>query len=289
MPSVPQEEGAAPQAVRRRVVLMTPAVALAVLLAGALGMRIYSEQSEWESLSTAIGDYRRLPLPDGSMLELNTASELRFRLSGKLREIELAAGEARFRVTHDAGRPFVVSAGNTVIRAVGTEFTVRIQETGKVDVIVAEGVVAVTHRVRDGVIRELLHGRQAPPLQGGAAVEERHRVTDDGGQFTVVEMTRRQIDAHDAWRNNMLLFEDVPLREIVAEFNRYNRTRLEIDDPSIVDVPIGGRYSPRDVEGFLENLGTVMSVRVAVGTLPTGQEVLRLYGGHSEADRMKSQ
>jgi transmembrane sensor len=278
MRSVPREEGVASQAVGWRAALVRPATALALLFALGLGVHTYSEKSGWQAVSSGIGEYRRLQLVDGSTLELNTASEARFRLSEKLRELELTAGEARFRVAHDVDRPFVVSAGDTVARAVGTEFTVRIRATGKVDVVVAEGVVAVTHRVREGVIHQLLHGRHAPPLEGGAAVEQHHIVTDEGGRLAVVEMTRHQIDARDAWRTNMLVFEDMPLREIIEEFNRYNRRQLEIEDPSIVDVPLGGRYSPRDVDGFLEHLATVMPVRVTHGTSPAGEDVLRLYG-----------
>jgi transmembrane sensor len=280
MLGVPREEAAAPRAVRWRVVLIALAIALAVLLASGLGVRMYSERSGWESASTAIGDYRRLPLADGSTLELNTASEVRYRLSEKVRELNLAAGEARFRVAHDVARPFVVSAGETVIRAVGTEFTVRIRDDRKVDVVVAEGVVAVSHPVHDGVMRELLYGQRVVLLQGGTAVERHHRVTDDGGRFEVVEMTRREIEAHDAWRNNLLVFEDMPLRDIVADFNRYNRRKLEIADAAIGNVRLGGKYRPRDVEGFLRNLGTVMKVRVAEKD-EGGNGVLRLYDARS--------
>ena len=278
MLDMPREEGTAPRAVRWRVMLVALGIALTVFLAAGLGVRMYSERSGWESVSTAIGDYRRLPLSDGSTLELNTASEVHYRLSEKVRELALTAGEARFRVAHDAERPFVVFAGDTVVRAVGTEFTVRIRETGKVDVVVAEGVVAVIHRARDGVVRELLYGRRAAPLAGGTLVEERASVTDDRGRLSVVEMTRREIEAHDAWRNNMLVFEQMPLREIAAEFNRYNRRKLEIADEITGSVPIGGRYKTSDVDGFVYRLGTVMKIRVVEMRAGDGSgAVLRIY------------
>ena len=276
MLGVPREEGAAPGAVRWRVMLVALVGALALLLASGLGVRMYSERSGWKSVSAAIGDYRRLPLSDGSTLELNTASEIRYRLSEKVRELDLAAGEARFRVAHDVARPFVVSAGDTVIRAVGTEFTVRIRDDGRVEVVVAGGVVAVSHRVRDGVVREFLYGRRAPPLVGGTAVEAHHRVTDDRGHFALTEMTRPEIDAHDAWRNNMLVFDEMPLRDIIAEFNRYNRRKLEIADAALGNVRLGGMYRPRDVEVFLRNLGTVIAIRAAE-KVEGGSDVLRIY------------
>jgi transmembrane sensor len=226
-------------------------------------------------VSTAIGDYRRLPLSDGSTLELNTATEVRYRLSERVRLLDLTTGEARFRVAHDPSRPFVVFAADTVVRAVGTEFTVRIRDNGKVDVVVAEGVVAVSHREREGVVRELLY-RLKVPLAGGTPVPEKKMVTDDRGRFYVAEMTRAKIEARDAWRSNLLVFEDMPLSQIVDEFNRYNRQKLEIAGSALGTRRMGGRYQPRDVERFLQNLSMVVSIRVAAEEGKSGP-VRRIY------------
>ena len=277
MLGVPQEEGTVPRVVRWRAIWVTSAAALAVLLVTGLGVRIYSERSGWESVSTAIGNYRRLPLADGSTLEWNTASEVRYRLTEQIRELDLAAGEARFRVAHDTRRPFVVSAGDTVVRAVGTEFTVRIRERRNVDVVVAEGVVAVTRRVRDGRVRELLFGQQVPPLEGGTAVEEHHMLTDEGGRLGIAGMIQRDIEAHDAWRTNLLIFDEMPLQQVAAEFNRYNRRKIEIDNETIGRVPISGRYKTSDIDGFLARLGTMMAIRV-VDEEEAGARVLRVQG-----------
>jgi transmembrane sensor len=272
MDALPREKESAPRAGRWRLALVVTLGVLAVVVAAGVSLRLYSERSGWQSVSTAIGDYRRLPLSDGSTLELNTATEVRYRLSEQVRLLDLTTGEARFRVAHDPQRPFVVLAADTVVRAVGTEFTVRIHENGKVDVLVADGVVAVSHRVRAGAFRQLLYGREVP-VQGGTPVPEKRMVTDNGGRFAIVETTRARIEAHDAWRNNMLIFEEAPLSEIVDEFNRYNRRKLEIADPRLRGVSLGGRYQPRDVEGFLQNLGAVVKIRAV-----EGETALRIYG-----------
>ena len=275
---LPREKDAAPSARRWRTPLRVLLLAMpAVILAAGLILRMYSERSGWQSTSTAIGDYRRLPLSDGSTLELNTATEVRYRLSEQVRLLDLKTGEARFRVAHDPQRPFIVFAADTVIRAVGTEFTVRIRDHGTVDVVVAEGVVAVSHPVRESAIHELLYGRNVP-LVGGTPVPEKTMFTDDSGRFAAVEMTRAKVEAHDAWRNNMLIFDETPLREIVEEFNRYNRRKLEIVDAAMGNVSIGGRYRPRDVEGFLQNLGAVVKIRVVeTGRADRDGVALRVY------------
>lgn len=276
MIALPREGNAAPRASRWRKALILVS-ALAAFGAASLLLRVYSERAGWSSKSTAMGGYERLPLPDGSMLELNTGSKVSYRLSERLRELELAAGEARFRVARHGERPFVVFARDTVIRAVGTEFTVRIRDDGKVEVVVAEGVVAVSRRPRQSVLSRLLHGRVVP-LEGGTAVPEKRVATDDGARLSVVEVTRARVEAHDAWRNDMLIFEDTPLREIVNELNRYDRRKLEIADPAIRDVRLGGKYQPREVEGFLQNLDAVMQISVVEERSESGDGVvLRIY------------
>src|SRR5262245_33947215 len=197
MVAQPREEDSAPRAGRWRAGVIVLVSLLAVGLAASIFLRMYSERSEWSSVSTAIGDYRRLPLSDGSTLELNTATEVRYRLSEHVRLLDLTTGEARFRVAHDPARPFVVFAADTVIRAVGTEFTVRIHDDRKVDVVVADGVVAVSHRVRESAVRELLYGIKVP-LAGGMAIPEKRILTDDGGRFSVAATTRAKIEARDA-------------------------------------------------------------------------------------------
>ena len=60
--------------------------------------------------------------------------------------MRLLRGEGRFQVAHDATRPFIVSAADADVRAVGTAFTVRLRESAQVDVLVSEGDRG--HRVR---------------------------------------------------------------------------------------------------------------------------------------------
>lgn len=96
---------------------------LGLLLATALIAQVYLAGRE----TTAHGEIRRMTLEDGSTIVLNTSSVVNVRYTQHERRILLREGEASFDVTHDAARPFIVQARDVAVRAVGTNFSVRLR------------------------------------------------------------------------------------------------------------------------------------------------------------------
>src|SRR6266849_644012 len=117
--------------------------AAAVLAAVAIGAVWLQQGSELQTLATAVGQQRNVTLADGSIVTLNTNTILETDLRWHAREIYLRKGEAHFQVAHDRSRPFLVHAGDAVVRAVGTAFEVRVLSDQHVDVVVDEGRVEV--------------------------------------------------------------------------------------------------------------------------------------------------
>jgi len=96
--------------------------AAAVLLI-CVGLALFIRQTPQE-FRTALGEQRSVLLADGSRATLNTASTIEVILQKGRREVRLVQGEALFEVAHDATRPFVVRAGNALLKDVGTQFNV---------------------------------------------------------------------------------------------------------------------------------------------------------------------
>ncbi len=78
-----------------------------------------------QSYSTPIAGRALSVLPDGSKVELGAGSRITTRYSDTIRGVTVDSGEAFFSVKKDAQRPFVVTAGNLRVIAVGTAFNVR--------------------------------------------------------------------------------------------------------------------------------------------------------------------
>jgi transmembrane sensor len=202
---------------------------------------------------TSKGGFQTIVLGDHSTIELNTDTEVRVAMSTALRQVKLVRGEASFDVAHDMARPFVVVAGETAVRAVGTRFDVR-RVDGSIEVMVSEGRVAI--------------GASAALVKAGMAVPP-SMPTVSAGQRAVaggVEVKMQPISAEVtarklAWQGHRLAFEAEPLAQVVAEFNRYNDRELVIDDPRIASLKIGGYFRPTNLDAFVKVLESNFGVR----------------------------
>jgi transmembrane sensor len=238
---------------------------------------------------THVGEQRDVILTDGSRITLNTNTSLTVRYSKARRYIELQRGEALFSVKHDTRLPFDVSAGETLTRALGTQFNVDLRNSN-VTVSVLEGAVQVTAANNlsaapvgssNSTAADAQPGMAiiAPALSKGEAVEVRpqeHRVVTE-------KADSRRIDA---WRTRRLEFSDTPLVEAVAEFNRYSSTRVVIGTPELESVRVSGAFGIGDADGFLFSMKEALHVR----TLDSPGEVTLVRGSlPSQSYRTESQ
>jgi transmembrane sensor len=202
-----------------------------------------------ERIETARGEIRRLPLQDGSVATIDTSSELRIKLSAETRQIALQHGQAWFQVAKDRSRPFVVDAGIAQVRAVGTAFSVH-REGGLVQVAVTEGRVAVWAKDASGTMSILDAGEYATFRSGEAS--------------PVTGSAPAAIERSLAWRSGEISLENETLGNAVAQFNRYNRVRLVVEDEALARERLVGLFKLDDPALFAETLATSLDLSVQV-------------------------
>lgn len=221
------------------------AAAAALVACAWLGFRAAPPSAPTDRYATRIGEVLRLPLQDGSAVTLNSDSALRVRFDGARRQIDLLRGEALFDVAKDPRRPFVVSAGEARVVAVGTSFAVQRGADESLQVLVREGVVEVAD-VQPQPVR-LSANHKASARRGlGIAVEP----------LPADELGRRL-----AWRDGMISFDGDTLAQAAAEFARYSRMRILIDDPAVAERRVVGLYSATDPAGFARAVADSMGLR----------------------------
>ena len=275
--SVPAEEE---QTARPRRWLVPLATAALLALAG-IGVSFWLSTGRtdgWQRYATEYGALTRIVLADGSVVHLNTNSSLRARLSPNQREVVLERGEALFKVAHDESRPFDVQAGGTTVRAVGTEFSVRLREPNEktsgqkdVEVLVKEGRVAI-----DPPKQKLERAASLPTSVSMLSAGE--TVTISATRVSVQKVAETDVDKKLLWTEGRLWFERQRLADVVAEFNRYNRRQMVIADPAIADIRIGGGFEATDPESFVAALERTFGIRAF--PVADDPDVIRLVGTH---------
>ncbi len=238
--------------------------------------------------TTAVGELQVQTLADGSVMHINTDSQVQVDYSENVRKIHLLRGEAYFTVSKDTERPFEVYAGESMIKAVGTAFSVRLNDQ-QLKVIVTEGRVDLAALASE-----------QPLLQGGNAVinddkeAENHRQPqrlkklaslDRGQSATLSNLTGTGKKASDprpvaeqlqveslqelelarrvAWREGYLVFSGDPLSDVIKEINRYTSVVIEITDPALDELRVGGRFQVGELEALYNVLEVSFGIQVS--------------------------
>jgi ferric-dicitrate binding protein FerR (iron transport regulator) len=229
-----------------RALRVAAAVVLLTGAAAAAGYLLSGDRSSVAAVlamredSTARGERREVVLPDGSRVTLAAQSRLRYpvRFEGAARDVELI-GEAYFSVTPDIAHPFSVHAPGAVARVLGTEFNVRAYPgADETEIIVASGRVLVRPPHDSTAAGAVLTAGQLARVRNGAdAVSVERDVV---------------VDRYLAWKTGRLRFSARPLREVLAELERWFDVELTVQDAGLsastvtTDVRIDAGVSAND-------------------------------------------
>lgn len=180
---------------------------------------------------TVAGEVRRVTLPDGSLVDLDSRSAITLAFNDRERRVHLLAGEAVFSaapVSAHERRPFVVEYAGATTRALGTRFVVgQAGEGGWVGML--------EHRVAVDLLTPPARGRTDQVVEQGQSVRY--------DQATGVRPWPEQnLQRATDWERGVLVFERQPLAEVVARLNRYRPGRLMVVDSQLAQREVSGVF-----------------------------------------------
>lgn len=253
-----------PRRERRRRPWLAPYAAAAVLILAAIAgwqaVDHWRQQPVYsETWSTERGQWMNLTLPDGSQLQLDTATHVAANFYRERREVQLPGGAVLFQVQSDARRPFDVLAGPLRITVTGTRFSVRytpdVRGSHGVRIAVDEGRIDVTRRAGLEGEPEAVKAGEALELTAGQQVS-----ADASGVLGPV--TRVPATGVAPWREGRVSFNNAPLADALAEFERYGPTGLRLSEPSIAALRVTGTFDLRRPDSFAQLLPRVLPVKL---------------------------
>ena len=204
-----------------------------------------AEVDDQATYTTPVGDQSTVHLNDGSVVQLNTDTQLQVRMTAEHRLLTLEQGEIHIDVAHDPQRPLRVLVGDKVFEALGTSFNVRIDESGEVELIVTEGRVRVELPAESFTVSE--------QDSGNTELAQGERIVLN--EVPEVEaIADGDIEVKLAWREGMLVFRGSSLDEAVREVGRYTHLEFVVQSEDLKAMRVAGVFKAGDVEGFLASL-----------------------------------
>jgi len=202
---------------------------------------------DWRSdYHTDAGERLGITLADASRIDLDTASAIEVRFDNAQRLVRLLHGQILVTTAPDPAspveRPFLVETAQGRVRALGTRYSVR-QFPGRSHVAVFEGAVEIRPDLQAGTPRLVHAGEQA--------------------SFTrdAVGSTRPSEPRDASWSLGMLVAQDMPLSDFIAELARYVPGRLACA-PDAGRLKVSGIYPLDDVDRVLDMLRRTHPVEV---------------------------
>lgn len=248
------------------------AASFAVVLSVSVGLW-YSLPPSSAVYVTAVGQQSSHQLPDGSRLVLNTNSKVSVAFLADKRLLTLHRGEAHFDVEPDKNRPFEVYAGTRMVRAVGTAFSVYM-ESERVEVTVSEGKVALgvqssppqTEPLKavDGEPLAEPTAVAAPEILG-ALVAGQSVVIPPGPAGVMDDITQHEkqsLKRRLSWLEGQLVYAGEGLAEVLADVSRYTPVYIEVMDPALDALRIGGQFKVGETEALFRVLEVGFGLKV---------------------------
>ena len=218
---------------------------IAIVAIGLLGLR-YQIGDPWIAFTadwrTAPGEMRQITLDDGSIVDLGPASAIAVNFTDGERRVTLLSGEAFFNAAPREGderRPFVVDAAHGTTTALGTQFLVEEREGGA-------KITAVEHRI-EVALDMPERATESVVLSPGDTVQ--YDLKRGLGWVDTAD-----VDEVTAWRKGMLVFDSMPLEDVVLKLNRYRRGRIVIANAQLAQRRVSGVFATRDLNDVVRTI-----------------------------------
>lgn len=207
--------------------------------------RMKYQRERMEICNVPDGQLKTIYLSDGSIVKLNSGSDLRYpkHFKGNIREVYLQ-GEAVFTIRHDSSRPFRVHVGNLMIKDLGTCFNVKAYQRDLIITTLAEGKVSEQE--------EQPKSSASITLSPG----EQSIYCANSHQFTKEKV---DVDSYMAWTEGNLIFDKSPLSSVIADVAHHFNVKMNIgkDIPKsqLFTTQFSSSESLTDVLGVLAKMG----------------------------------
>jgi ferric-dicitrate binding protein FerR (iron transport regulator) len=189
-----------------------------------------AEMEQYATLRVPAGKDYSLILPDGSRIQVNAASTVKFPLAfkGDVRDIHIT-GEAFIQAAADPAKPFRVHLAGSVVDVLGTEFNVNAYDSSAKIALVSGSV-------------KLSSANYSTILKPGSM-----------GIVSLQGISVAGFDEYEtlSWRTGRFVFRNAKFEDVCKVIPRWFGVRVVLDNTQASDKRFSGmidRYQPLDIQ-----------------------------------------
>ncbi|WP_423129736.1 FecR family protein [Gaoshiqia sp. Z1-71] len=237
-----------------RPLLKIAAVFVFAVIVASAGFYVGSRpRANLKSAGVAVDNHglSKIELPDGSVVTLNHDTKINYpeKFSGDTREVQIE-GEAFFEVQPDVAKPFVIHAGNAVIRVLGTSFNVNAYPgNAEVEVVVETGKVQVSNRKTEA--------------------KDTDRVVLNAGEKGVYILSTSELQKSKndnpnylSWKTRDLVFHKTSLTEVLEQLKKVYRVQIKTEDQQTGQLLLTARFEDRSLDFILQVIALTHQLEV---------------------------
>jgi len=187
----------------------------------------------------ATGNVELVNLPDGSRVTLNQHASLSYpnQFTSDSREVELS-GDAFFDIEKNTQVPFMIKTDKLIIKVLGTSFYVNAKENAPtIAVVVSSGKVLIEAGKTKNIIIE----------KGEKGIFDK--------TTKVLVKTQNTDPNFISWKTMSLVFDDMPLGDVVKKINETYHTNIIFDNPDPEKCLLSATFENQSLETILEGSG----------------------------------
>ena len=239
--------------------------AVAIVLLGLITVTAYWQgsrqiQSNFSDIvvEAPLGSKTKLTLPDGSTVWLNAGSKMVYSQGFGVSDRRLAfQGEGYFEVEKNDEMPFLVQTHDVNVTVVGTKFNFRnYPEDEEAVVELLEGKVALENQLKEESVRYLSPNEKMVL----------HKATGE------MDITSTKVKEATLWTENILLFDEDLLPDIVRELERSYHVQIEIENEDLKQTRFYGQFNQLE-----QNIYDVLDMLSETGKLKYHEEGKVIY------------
>lgn len=239
--------------------------AVAIVLLGLITVTAYWQgsrqiQSNFSDIvvEAPLGSKTKLTLPDGSTVWLNAGSKMIYSQGFGVSDRRLAfQGEGYFEVEKNDEMPFLVQTHDVNVTVVGTKFNFRnYPEDEEAVVELLEGKVALENQLKEESVRYLSPNEKMVL----------HKATGK------MDITSAKVKEATLWTENILLFDEDLLPDIVRELERSYHVQIEIENEDLKQTRFYGQFNQLE-----QNIYDVLDMLSETGKLKYHEEGKVIY------------